>query len=169
MGFWDRLEENDFNQARGTQGGLYFKPGNYLVQIQRCKMITTQQNHEAFVAEFKVIETDVEDPNLKPGAEPSYFVDMDGKYPELALGNVADITRAGLASLACMHGEEHPPIEQIELTKEVGKAVTGKDNLLAGVYLSVYAFNKPTREGNDFTRFKWRIPENIAELAAQAA
>jgi hypothetical protein len=166
MGYWDK---KDIGKAKGTEGGLYFKPGKYLAQIQRCKMIETQKKHEAFVAEFKIIETDVEDPNLQAGAEPSYFVDMDGEYPDLSLGNVADIMRAGLASLAEQHGEEHPVPDQIELSDEIANAITEEDNLLAGVYLDVYAFNKPTRAGNDFTRFKWRIPENLKEiLAAQA-
>lgn len=167
MGFWDQLKDKDINEAKSTEGGLYFSPGNYIAQIQRCKMIVTRDKKNAFIAEFKIISTDVDDPNLKPGSEPAYYVDMDGKYPELSLGNVADFVRAGLASLAVQHGEEHPPIAQIELTKKVANSVTGADNILAGVYLDINAYHKT---GKTFTHFKWRVPtaEKLAELVAAA-
>jgi hypothetical protein len=168
MGYWTNRKEK-INDARGTQGGLYFVPGNYIAQIQRCKMIETRDKDEAFVCEFKVIETDVEDKNLKPGSQPSYFVNMDGKFPDLSLGNVADIMRAGLASLAEQHGEEHEPQDEIEITDEIADAITEEQNLLAGVFLQVYAFNKPTRENKPFTRIKWSVPENLKELVAANA
>lgn len=167
MGYWKNREEK-LGDARGTQGGLYFVPGNYIAQIQRCKMIETRDKDEAFIAEFKVLETDVEDVSLKPGAQPSYFVNMDGKFPALSLGNVADLMRAGLASLAEQHGEEHEPQDEIEITDDIADAITEEDNLLAGVFLKVYAFNKPTKEGKPFTRIKWSVPENLKALAAAA-
>jgi hypothetical protein len=169
MAFWDKVTKEQLKDARGTQGGLFFRPGNYLVQIQRCKMVETRQKHEAFVAETKVLETDTQDPNLQAGSEPAYFVDLDGKFPELAEGNMADFLRAALASFAHQNGEEHPPVDEITLTPEIGKAVTGEDNLLAGTYLQVHAYNKVTKEGKDFTKFRWRIPENLEERLAIAA
>ena len=156
---WDKIQE-----ARGTKGGLYFKPGNYLAKVQRCMMIKTRQGHEAFVAEFEVIETDVEDVNLRPGAKPSYFIDMDSEFPELSLGNVADFMRAGLDSLAKQHDEEVPV-----LTPVVAKAITEEDNLLAGVFIDVYAFNKPTRKGKDFTRINWSTPQDVQKVAVEHA
>lgn len=166
MGFWDKVNDEEINDAHGTKGGLYLCPGNFIVQVQRCKMIKTRQKHEAFVGELLVIESDVEE--LPAGAKPSFYVDMDGKFPELSLGNVADFIRNGLASLARQHGEEHPPVEDIELTAAIGKAVTGADNLLAGVFLRAYAFNKKTREGNNFTRIDWSVPDTLNELLAAA-
>ena len=158
MSFWKTIEEKGtkINDARSTQGGLYFAPGNYTAQIQRCKMIRTLAGEDAFVVEFRVIKSDVA--VLGPGSEPSYYVGMGGKYPALSLGNVADLMRAGLAALAISAGEEHPPIKQIELDTLTCESITGADNILAGVILDVYAFNKPTKDGSDFTRIKWRVP-----------
>lgn len=171
MSFWDKFNDEEINDTTGTEGGLYLKPGNYLVQIQRCKMIETRDKNNAFIAELKVAWTDTDDRDLQKGSEPSVFVNMDGKYPDVALGNVNDIVRAGLASMAAQHGQEHPPLKDIPLNKEVMKKVTGAKNLLAGVYLEVYAFNKPTREGKDFTRLKWKVPteDTIAKMSAAAA
>lgn len=165
--FWDKMGDKEINESSGTKGGLYFEPGNYLARINRCRMIETREKHDAFVAEFEVLESDNEDRPV--GCKPALFVDMDGKFPELALGNVTDFVRAGLACCAAQNGEEHPPIESIGLDKETMKAVTGEDNILAGTFIQIYAFNKPTREGRDFTRFDWSVPANIRELAASAA
>lgn len=165
MSFWDQFEDEEIDSVKGTEGGLYLKPGNFLLQVQRCKMIETRDGNDAFVAELKVIETDIEDKDLQPGAEPSLYVNLSGKFPKLALGNVNDFVRAGLGSLAQQHGEDHPPLEEITLNKDIMKKITGAKNLLAGVYLDCNAFNKPTREGRDFTRMKWKVPDNVAEIA----
>lgn len=166
MGFWDKVKDKDVNDASGTKGGLYISPGNFIFQVQRCKMIETRDKHDAFVGELLTIESDSE--KLVAGDRPSYFMDMD-KFPELAMGNVADFIRAGLASLAAQHDEECPDMEDIELDAATGKAVTGSDNILAGVYLQCYAFNKPTKTGNNFTRTIWSVPENLDELLAADA
>jgi hypothetical protein len=164
MGLWDKVDSQELNGAESTQGGLYFKPGNFLVQVQRCKEFKDQQKHDIFIAEFKILDSDSDNPNLQVGAEPTFYVDMDGKWPKLALGNVADFMRAGLSSLAAQHEEDVPAT--IELTKEIGESVTGAENLLTGVLLQVNCYNKPTKAGGDFTMHKWRVPEKVAELAA---
>lgn len=163
MSFWKNIESQGtkINDEKGTEGGLYFAPGNYVAEIQRCKMIKTLKKDDAFVAEFKVIESDVV--KIGPGSEPSFFVNMDGKHPKLALGNVADFMRAGLAALAAAAGEECPPIDEIELDTPTCEAITGADNILAGVKLAIYAFNKPTQAGKDFTRIKWRVVGTAVE------
>lgn len=168
MSFWNKLQDDkvDINEAKGTEGGLYLIPGNYKVEVQRCKMIKTRERHDAFVAEMKVLWTDVESQSLKPGSMPSYFVDMDGKFPELALGNVADFARVGLASLAAKYGKDVPPLEEIPLDTDTMNKITQAKNLLAGTILEVNAFNKPTREGKDFTRLKWKVPVDAKELYA---
>jgi hypothetical protein len=166
----------DIKGARGTKGGLYFVPGNYLVLINRCKLGETRKGIDFFVAETKVVWSDVEE--RKPGSEPSYMVTMD-KDP--ALGNVADFMRAGLACKAVQQLgatiEDIGEIDEIELSEEEAEEIVGEANPLAGVVMALNAFNKPTAAGKDFTRVKWAIPTDedlakagltIADLKAQA-
>lgn len=166
MGFWNKVTDEEVNNASTSGGGLYLLPGNYIVQILRCKEFTTRAKDEAFIAELLVIESDNE--KMPAGSKPSFFVKQLPEYPDLALGNVADFIRAGLQSLATQHGEDCPDIDDIELTVETGESVTGSDNLLAGVYLAAYAFNKKTKKDNDFTRIEWSVPDNLDEILAAA-
>jgi len=154
--FWESIGADKLRKAHSTEGGLYISPGTYLLEIQRCKMIETLAQEKAFIAEFKVIESD--NPVLQAGAEPSYFVNMEGKYPDLSLGNVTDFMRAGLAAAALEEGVEAPPAAETVIDPEIATSITGESNVLAGVKIECYAFNKPTKAGKDFTRFKWRVP-----------
>ena len=156
------------NTAKGSRGGLYIKPGNYIVRILRCRLVESFKKNKNFIAELLVVETDNED--LPVGAEPSFVINMDGEYPDLALGNVADFMRAGLASLADQHDEVRPDdLDEVEVDEEVADTVAGEDNLLAGVYLTAKAWNHETRKKTDFTRIKWGVPEDVKGLAKKAA
>lgn len=153
--------------ARGSRGGLYLGPGNYVVQVLRCQMRESFKGKNCFIAELLIVESDVEE--LAKGAEPSFVINLDSDYPDLALGNVADFMRAGLASLADQHDETRPDdLEEVEVDEEVADTITGEDNLLAGVYLTAKAWNHKTREGNDFTRIKWGVPDDVKKLASAA-
>jgi hypothetical protein len=159
--------KKNIGNARGSRGGLYLEPGNYVVQVQRCKEETGFKGDEFFITELEVIESNVE--KLPPGSAPSYVVNMKGKFPDLALGNCADFMRAGFASLADQSGEDRPSdIDDIELDDDMAEAVISEENLLAGVFLSVKAWHKDTRDGGVFTRVKWGVPDNLTELASAA-
>lgn len=163
MGLWDRVQDQDIKTARGTRGGVYFKPGNYTAQIVRCKEIETRGKDVAFIAEFEIVESD--NPECPVGYRPSFYVADDPEYPTMALGNIMDFLRAGLASLATAQGDPIDP-EDVQVDKEIAESSTGEENLLAGAFVRVYAYNKPTRKGNDYTRFEWSVPKNVALLAA---
>lgn len=158
---------SNIKDAKGSRGGLYIQPGNYVVQILRCQMRKNYAKKNCFIAELLVIKSDNED--LKAGSEPSFVINLDSDYPDLALGDVADFMRAGLASLADMHEEPRPDdLDEVEVDEEVADTIAGEDNLLAGTYLTAKAHNRITREGNDFTRIKWGVPEDLKDLAARA-
>ncbi len=163
MGVFSKIKD-----ARGSRGGLYIKPGNYVVKVMRCRMVDSFKGHTNFIAELQVVESDVED--LDVGSEPSFVINMEGEYKDLALGNVADFMRAGLGSLADRHGESRPAdLDEVDVDEEVADTVTGEDNLLAGVFLTAKAWNHETRKGKDFTRIKWGVPDNLKELVQAAA
>lgn len=163
MGLWDNIKDKDINEATSTKGGVYLKPGNYTVRINRCRELETRAKKTAFIAELEVVESD--NAECPVGYQPSFFCQEDPRYPQMALGNIADLLRAALASMAA----DGTKPESIELSKELAMSVTGEENLLAGTFVRVYVYNKKTKEkGNDFTHHSWSIPENLAELTAAA-
>lgn len=144
-----------------TKGGAYFQPGNYVVQIQRCKMGQTRKEVDFFVAECKIVESDNDE--LRPGSEGSFMVTMD-KDP--ALGNIADFMRMGIWLAAREEGKtaaELGSVDAIPLDEEDADEIVSEENPLAGLLMGLYAYNKPTRAGNDFTRHKWITPEEARE------
>lgn len=159
MGLWDNVSNKDMNDARSTKGGVYFKPGNYVVRVLRCKELVTRAKDEAFIAECEVLDSD--NPECPVGQRPALYIEKNDAYPTLWLGNVMDFVRAGMSSMAVQAGDEAP--EKIELTKEIAEAVTGEENLLAGVILLVHAYNTVTKgKGANFTRFEWTVPDKAA-------
>jgi len=159
MGYWDN---KDINSASGSRGGLYLAANaNFVVEVQRCQMIKKRNGDNCFIAELKVLQTDCEDEKMKPGSLPAFFVNMDGDWPDLSLGNVADFMRAGLACMAEMVGEDHDDIEDIEVSPDVADSITEEDNLLAGTIMGVYTF---TKEGKTFTNHRWSIPDNLNDF-----
>lgn len=153
MGFF--ADSNmDVGAADPTAGGLYFQPGNYRVQVDRVKMVKSQTNgRDFFTVETTVIESDNE--KLGTGMKPSWLVELPGKFPATALGNVKDFLLAGYGYLFKEQGLPLPTKEQIG-DKEADEAI-GEENPLAGAVLSVSAFNKVTKQGNDFTRVRWSV------------
>ncbi len=157
----------NINNAKGSRGGQYIKPGNYTVKVMRCRMVKNYKKNTNFIAELLVVESDNDE--LGIGTEPSFVINLDSDYPDLALGNVADFMRAGLASLADQHNETRPSdIDEVPIDEETADAVAGEQNLLAGAFLTAKAWNHETRKGNDFTRIKWGVPENLGELVQAA-
>lgn len=155
----------NINKVKSTQGGNYVEPGNYLFEIQRCKEQDSQANSSVkfFVAELKVLEAQQTNDDVKPngvGTEPSWLVQLTGtKYPDLALGNVKAFLHAAYGALAAKEGEEPP--EEDEIGEDAAELAISEENPLAGVRITGKAFYKKTREGNNFTRVKWGIPDNV--------
>jgi hypothetical protein len=160
MGLFSKIKE-----AKSTQGGEYIRPGNYLFQVQRVKVQESQVGSRTFfLAELRTIESEAVDDDTKPNAvntDCTYIVELTGDYPDMALGNVKAFLKEAYSSLVAP--EEGPADEDID--EEMADDAIGEENPLAGVFLSCKAFNKPTRKGNDFTRVKWSVPENVTELA----
>lgn len=154
--------------AKGSEGGVYFLPGNYLAEIQRCKLAATRKKRDFFVAEFKIVKSD--NPERKPGALVSFMVMLDKDDDEayrMQLGNVADFMRVGLSAFAKQTENVDMKPEDVPLDDETAEVkVCGQENMLAGTLLDVHAFNKPTKAGTDFTHHKWSVPVAAAPTAA---
>lgn len=162
--------------AQGMRGGIYFSPikgetdadgkinwipANYRVVIHRCKHDKDRKGVEMFICETEILQSD--NPALPVGAMPGVVIKFD---KDAALGNVKDIVAAALASKECVSGNFVTPetvsgmINGALMTK-----VNGPENILVGAECQLHAFNRPTREGRDFTRIAWSVPTDIAQAA----
>jgi hypothetical protein len=125
-------------EAKVTEGGRYIEPGNYIVEIQRCKEGETRKKVEFFVAECRILESD--NSNMKPGEEASWMVTAD---KDATVGNLKHFA---MATTGCTEDE----VDEAGL-----KEIVSERNPLAGLKMRVYAYNKPTQAGKPFTRVKW--------------
>jgi hypothetical protein len=59
------------NEAKLTQGGVYFNPGfHYLLSVHKMHIVETRDKGDMFVADFQILESD--DPNRKVGTKASF-------------------------------------------------------------------------------------------------
>jgi hypothetical protein len=157
---------SDIGTAKGTEGGVYFKPGIYRAQIQRCKQTETRKGKPFFVAEFKILQSN--NPERPVGSSVSFMVMFDLSDKEmfrLQQGNVADFMRPGLAAYAKQKKGVTLKPEEVQLDEPTADTISGVENLLAGVIVDVEAFNKPTKAGTDFTHHRWSVPGDIQATA----
>lgn len=163
-------------QAQGMRGGIYYSankivkpdgteelvPANYRSLIHRCKHDRDRFGVEMFICETEILASD--NPSLPIGTQVGVVIKFD---KDAALGNVKDIVSAGLASQSCKHGEFVTPEQVAPMVDEdliLGKIV-GEVNMLAGAEVQLYAFNKPTKAGKDFTRLVWSVPADVQAAA----
>lgn len=132
------------NEARATEGGRYFEPGNYVVLINRIKHGETRKGVDFFVVETKVLESDCA--AIPAGSECSWMVTLD---KDAALGNIKSFA---MAATGCADNE----VDEAGILELVSDRQP-----LAGQVMRVEAFNKPTRDGKPFTRVKWLAPTDV--------
>lgn len=152
--------------ARPTAGGNYLKPGDYpALEIQRITTVDSQ-NPEAQGSSFYVVEllvlaepkkTDAEiDPN-PVGSKPSWLVQLPGKFPDLAMGNIKNFLLAAYGSMADLEGNDRPEMDDID--EGLADASCDDDGPLVGYVVACNAFNKKTKRDTNFTRVNWSPPQ----------
>jgi len=152
MGYFTEKKEQgeDIETAQGTEGGNYLGVGDFIVAINRCKMGKTRAEVDFFVAEFRILKSNTDE--FKIGSTACVFIQDKKEFPGMAQGNWADFFRAGLKAM-CVQYDEDPA--KCEYNAESADAIVGEDNILAGVIMNVEGWNKPTKGGNDFTRYRY--------------
>ena len=134
--------------SKPTVGGKYFLPGNYLVEIQRCKEGETRKKIPFFVVECKIIQSD--NPDMKVGTDCSWLVMMD---KDAAPGNIKAFVMAAAG------------VEEDEVDEAGCEEICSERQPLAGTKMRVEAYNKPTKAGMPFTRLNWELVEDASEAA----
>ena len=141
-----------------TQGGLYFKEGNYLVEILSCKL---QESGRTKGKVFLIIETKVLESNneeMKVGMEPSCVINMTGDNADMGERNAKNFFMAAYSVFADANNEERPEVEDID--EEACDSAIGEEQPLVGLQVGVKAFDKKKKDSEDvFTRINWHVPD----------
>lgn len=77
-----------------NQGGLYFEPGDYLVELEETKFINNRKKIDCFIISGKVIEST--NPARAPGCKPSQVITIREDILETCMGNVKQYAGAVL-------------------------------------------------------------------------
>lgn len=135
MGIFKKLEGLDVKPTRG-----YFGEGNATIKLEKMFIKEKRDGGEAFIAEFKVLDS--ESGSMVQGSNQSFYRELAGKFPELALKQIYRLVEA---CCEAVDGEDAPAI-----TEELMEKVCGEDNPLAGAKLNVVGTKKTSQKGKDY-------------------
>jgi hypothetical protein len=127
------------SEAKPSQGGVYWLPGQYLVQLDMVKTITSRKGEDCFIVEGDNLESTNEE--RPAGSHCSQVIPMS---QDSAPGNIK------LFLAAALNVQEH------EVTEEGAEACVTSDNPLHGRLVRLEVVNIKTRAGNDFSKHNWR-------------
>lgn len=128
----------DMQGAGSGQGGVYFEPGQYEVEIVKCKMDKNRKDEDCIIIEGKILRSDCE--SRPAGMEASQVIMLRHDAWKRNFNNF-------------MTAANDCELEEIE--EGAYEYATGPDNPLAGVKLHLLTFLKPTKAGGVFTVHRW--------------
>lgn len=143
MAFFDEVGD-----AEVTGSSAFFQPGLYLVALQKIKQ--TSGNGGAYViVEGKIVAVKSTHPSAPAaGTTAAQMIKMGESGTDRRQMALRDFKQF-LTALAGAAGNDYTAEQWNALSVNcVGEALSGK-------VMALECFNKPTKNGNDFTRFKW--------------
>lgn len=148
MGIYDK-----FKNAQVTKGsGNYIQPGNHILRIESCKFDATRKGVDFFAAEFTILKTDSDHPNMKLGMHVSW----------LAMGD-QDAYAGNVKRFVCgVYGVTPEDIDEMSSDEfeSLMNNITKEQQVFAGKLVRAEAKMIKTRAGNDFTRVDfYEVPE----------
>lgn len=161
MGWADKVAGSDV-----SGGGVYFLEGVYpTLWIERCQLKTSRKGKELFIAEFKILQSNVE--GRGAGSEVSQVYNLTDH--EAAAGNVKAFIGAAMDDDAFAHAkmEDMTPEERADFIKAV-QDVVGESNPLKGRLVRAEASVIQTRAKTDFTLVKFSGLPEAAQAKAMA-
>jgi len=136
---------NGIRDAKVGQGGVYFLPGLYEVEIQKVHTLVSRKREDLFIVEAKILESN--NPDRAPGSSASWLVNFK---QDAALGNIKGF-------IAACNGID--PADEVrvndEVDEDVCEYVVSEENPLAGTRVKLEAVMKKTKSGGDFTLHIW--------------
>lgn len=152
-----------------NQGGLYFLPGNYVVDLEAVKFMRSRKGVEMFIIETCVVESDVAERG--PGSRPSQVIAIKEEILATCMGNIKHFA-------ATVLGIEGDPDAYVpddgtsveDFWDEALEYIISAYNPLKGMRLRLNCTNIKTREGRDFTKHLWgpvvAQPGELSEASA---
>jgi hypothetical protein len=159
-----------------NQGGLFFEPGNYTVDIDEVKFINNRKKVDCFIVAAKVIESD--NPSRAPGCKPSQVITIREDILETCMGNIKAFAGAILgipdpdgyvAEVDPKIAGDTPEAATDRFWDEALEALVSEAQPAKGIRikLNVTAIEKRDQsKGKYFNRHSWgpivNVPENKA-------
>ena len=149
MGIYDKFKNAQMSKGSGN----YIQAGGHILQIETCKFDATRKGIDFFAAEFTILKTDSDHPNMKPGMHVSW----------LAMGD-QDAYAGNVKRFICgVYGVDEAEINDMTSDdfENLMNEITKEKQVFANKLVRVEAKIVKTRAGNDFTRVDfYEIPES---------
>jgi len=142
MSVYEGIEEVA-SQRRSQGDTVWIPPGKFELEIVRVKDGKADQGEGRpyFVADFEVISSS--NPNVEVGDQISWMT-TKGKFKQYFLQDVKNFIAAATAS------------NTNDVTADVVSECTSDNQPLVGMVVMADAYNKPSKQGNDFTVVNYR-------------
>ena len=127
------------DKASYSENGVFFVPGNYVVEVLKLKAGTTRKKIDFFLAECRILQSS--NPERPVGSKATWFVSI---IPDTsALGSIKNF-------IAIANDVDEKDVDDLSAEMVVSDAQP-----IAGTFLRATATNLKTRAGNDFTKVSW--------------
>jgi hypothetical protein len=137
--------------AKPNEGGVFWLPGTYLVQIDVVKVVNGRKGLDYFIVEGENLESTSTERAVGTHASWVSSLEMDSTP-----GNVQLFIAAAM----------NCPKEEVD--EEAAELVISPDNPLHGRLVRLEVALIKTRAGNDFSKHVWRpVPDEIQAKAAE--
>ncbi len=164
---------------RTNQGGLYFLPGDYTVDINEVKFMESRKRKEVFIIGGTVVEST--NAERAPGCKPSQVITIREDIFATVMGNIKNFAGAtlGIDDPDAFVAPSAQGLEGEALTEAMDKfwddfieLLVADDNYAKGMRLRLNCVNIQTKEKKDFTKHVWgarlSVPEVWPEVEAVA-
>ncbi len=143
------------SEAKFSEGGSYILEGVHRLEVDSCKHIKTLAQVDAFVVEFKILESSNE--KHVPGSLASHMVQIKPNTP--ALGNISQFLQTILST-------PEKIVTPAEITEDVVLYATSEANPLKGkIVRAVGTMIKTKGKGLPFTKIKYGVDFEAAPTA----
>lgn len=151
----------DFSGVENAQifeRGNFLPPGGkYRLRVMRTIVKKTRKSGDAFIAEFEVIESDLDE--VKVGSRYSWFqklVDTDVAFPAIKefIATLLGFDVRDKEGMKEFNGKVKSVLQ--EASEEYSKE---EDHPLHGLEILCETYQKETKQGKDFTVHSWSVAE----------